>query len=71
MELPRVATGMLHYSESLKYGGIDLEMNPAILHFRLPSLRGPRDLTLGGPTKRTFTPNIPVRRGKPKTEFNE
>lgn len=29
---------------------------------RLPSLRSPRDLTLGGIQKKTFTPNIPARR---------
>ncbi|XP_074648887.1 DNA-directed RNA polymerase III subunit RPC4-like [Tubulanus polymorphus] len=29
---------------------------------RLPSLRGSRDLTLGGVPKKTFIPNIPVRR---------
>ncbi len=29
---------------------------------RLPSLRAPRDLTLGGVTKKTFAPNILPRR---------
>jgi len=34
---------------------------------RLPSVRGPRDLTLGGAQKKVFKPNIPVRpRDKPK-----
>ncbi|KAH3872234.1 hypothetical protein DPMN_035449 [Dreissena polymorpha] len=31
---------------------------------RLPSIRGPRDLTLGGVQKKVFTPNIPARRVK-------
>ncbi|XP_052818034.1 DNA-directed RNA polymerase III subunit RPC4-like [Mya arenaria] len=31
---------------------------------RLPSIRGPRDLTLGGVQKKVFTPTIPVRRAK-------
>ncbi|GFW86887.1 uncharacterized protein TNCV_2810421 [Trichonephila clavipes] len=31
---------------------------------RLPSIRTPRDLTLGAQPKRTFMPNIPVRREK-------
>ncbi|XP_046352762.1 DNA-directed RNA polymerase III subunit RPC4-like [Haliotis rufescens] len=35
---------------------------------RLPSLRGPRDLTLGGVPKKVFTPNIPSRRDKPKED---
>ncbi|XP_067672829.1 DNA-directed RNA polymerase III subunit RPC4-like [Haliotis asinina] len=35
---------------------------------RLPSLRGPRDLTLGGVPKKVFTPNIPSRRDKPKDD---
>ncbi|XP_050391934.1 DNA-directed RNA polymerase III subunit RPC4 [Patella vulgata] len=35
---------------------------------RLPSLKGPRDLTLGGVPKKVFTPNIPARRDKPKEE---
>ncbi|XP_039254815.1 DNA-directed RNA polymerase III subunit RPC4-like [Styela clava] len=35
---------------------------------RLPSLRGPRDLTLGGVRKKTFTPNIPVRKERSKQE---
>jgi DNA-directed RNA polymerase III subunit RPC4 len=30
----------------------------------LPSIRTPRDLTLGGIPKKTFTPNIPARREK-------
>ena len=34
------------------------------LFFRLPSLRGPRDLTLGGIPKKVFAPNIPVRKEK-------
>ncbi|XP_076318061.1 RNA polymerase III subunit C53 [Tachypleus tridentatus] len=33
---------------------------------RLPSIRGPRDLTLGGIPKRVFTPNIPTRRDRSK-----
>lgn len=33
---------------------------------RLPSLRGPRDLTLGGAVKRVFAPNIPPRRERNK-----
>ncbi|XP_067118138.1 DNA-directed RNA polymerase III subunit RPC4-like [Centruroides vittatus] len=33
---------------------------------RLPSLRGPRDLTLGGAVKRVFAPNIPQRRERSK-----
>ncbi|XP_045211717.2 DNA-directed RNA polymerase III subunit RPC4-like [Mercenaria mercenaria] len=31
---------------------------------RLPSIRGPRDLTLGGVQKKVFVPNIPARRVK-------
>ncbi|CAB4036047.1 Hypothetical predicted protein, partial [Paramuricea clavata] len=31
---------------------------------RLQSLRTPRDLSLGGTTKRTYAPTIPVRRIK-------
>lgn len=31
---------------------------------RLPSIRGPRDLTLGGVQKKVFVPNIPARRSK-------
>ncbi|ELU12039.1 hypothetical protein CAPTEDRAFT_219764 [Capitella teleta] len=38
---------------------------------RLPSLRTPRDLTLGGSQKRSFVPNIPSRRDKPKVEQDE
>ncbi|XP_035669959.1 DNA-directed RNA polymerase III subunit RPC4-like [Branchiostoma floridae] len=33
---------------------------------RLPSIRSPRDLTLGGVPKKTFTPNIPVRKERNK-----
>ncbi|ESO93285.1 hypothetical protein LOTGIDRAFT_232725 [Lottia gigantea] len=33
---------------------------------RLPSLKGPRDLTLGGVPKKVFTPTIPARRDKVK-----
>lgn len=32
---------------------------------RLPSIKGPRDLTLGGVQKKVFVPNIPARRNKP------
>lgn len=35
---------------------------------RLPSLRGPRDLTLGGVKKKTFAPKIPVRKDRSKRE---
>ncbi|XP_078492707.1 DNA-directed RNA polymerase III subunit RPC4 [Ciona intestinalis] len=38
---------------------------------RLPSLRGPRDLTLGGIKKKTFSPVIPVRKERIKTEIKE
>lgn len=37
---------------------------------RLPSIRGPRDLTLGGVQKKVFTPNIPARRSKPSESGN-
>lgn len=37
--------------------------------FRLPSLRGPRDLTLGGVPKKVFAPNIPVRKDKSAKEM--
>ncbi|XP_011410145.1 PREDICTED: DNA-directed RNA polymerase III subunit RPC4-like isoform X1 [Amphimedon queenslandica] len=33
---------------------------------RLPSLKGKRDLTLGGVKKKVYVPNIPVRRPKPE-----
>ena len=36
---------------------------------RLPSIRGPRDLTLGGIPKKVFTPNIPSRRVKDEYVF--
>ncbi|XP_076825190.1 DNA-directed RNA polymerase III subunit RPC4-like isoform X1 [Clavelina lepadiformis] len=35
---------------------------------RLPSLRGPRDLTLGGIKKKTFTPTIPQRKERIKPD---
>ena len=38
---------------------------------RLPSLKSPRDLTLGGSQKRAFAPNIPARRDKIKAEQGE
>lgn len=34
--------------------------------FRLPSIKGPRDLTLGGIPKKVFTPKIPVRKTEQK-----
>nr|CAB3265033.1 DNA-directed RNA polymerase III subunit RPC4 [Phallusia mammillata] len=38
---------------------------------RLPSLRGPRDLTLGGIKKKTFSPNIPIRKDRTKLEVKQ
>ncbi|XP_064602514.1 DNA-directed RNA polymerase III subunit RPC4-like isoform X2 [Liolophura sinensis] len=38
---------------------------------RLPSLRGPRDLTLGGVPKKSFTPSIPVRKDRSKAQTEE
>ncbi|KAJ8022636.1 DNA-directed RNA polymerase III subunit RPC4 [Holothuria leucospilota] len=40
-------------------------MNPTA---RLPSLRTPRDLTLKNAVKKSFKPNIPVRRERPKED---
>ena len=39
--------------------------------FRLPSIRGPRDLTLGGVQKKVFTPNIPTRRVKTEPRYEQ
>lgn len=52
-------------------GAIGKRGLPATRNARLPSIRNPRDLTLGGLSlgvspKRTFAPKIPVRREKPQ-----
>ncbi|CAH1793903.1 unnamed protein product, partial [Owenia fusiformis] len=52
-------------SPSLPRGLIGRRGAPAAKGGRLPSMRTPRDLTLGGYQKKTFTPNIPARRAKP------
>ncbi|GBN64267.1 hypothetical protein AVEN_145364-1 [Araneus ventricosus] len=49
-------------------GAIGIKGLPVVRNARLPSIRTPRDLTLGSQPKRTFTPNIPVRREKKPTE---
>lgn len=46
----------------LPRGLIDRRGTPIGKGTRLPSIRGPRDLTLGGIPKKIFTPNIPVRK---------
>ncbi|KAK7112153.1 DNA-directed RNA polymerase III subunit RPC4-like [Littorina saxatilis] len=51
----------------LPRGLIDRRGAPAGKGARLPSLRGPRDLTLGGVKKKVFAPNIPVHREKSAT----
>lgn len=51
-------------SADLPRGLIDRKGTPAGRSTRLPSIRGPRDLTLGGIPKKVFTPNIPSRRVK-------
>uniref|UniRef100_H2Z3E8 DNA-directed RNA polymerase III subunit RPC4 n=1 Tax=Ciona savignyi TaxID=51511 RepID=H2Z3E8_CIOSA len=48
-------------------GSRSTEQSPS----RLPSLRGPRDLTLGGIKKKTFSPVIPVRKDRVKQEVKE
>jgi len=45
-------------------------INYKIANFRLPSIRGPRDLTLGGVQKKVFTPNIPARRAKQDARYS-
>ncbi|GFT49569.1 uncharacterized protein NPIL_690111 [Nephila pilipes] len=49
---------------SFPRGAIGLKGLPVGRNARLPSIRTPRDLTLGAQPKRTFMPNIPVRREK-------
>lgn len=54
-------------------GAIGMKGIPVNRNTRLPSIRSPRDLTLGAQPKKIFVPNIPVRRDKrsssrPKTE---
>ncbi|KAG8181185.1 hypothetical protein JTE90_010957 [Oedothorax gibbosus] len=51
-------------------GAISIKGLPVNRNARLPSIRIPRDLTLGA-AKRTFTPNIPVRREKRAAEPNK
>lgn len=46
----------------LPRGLIDRRGTPLGKGARLPSLKGPRDLTLGGIPKKVFTPTIPVRK---------
>ncbi|XP_055951813.1 DNA-directed RNA polymerase III subunit RPC4-like [Argiope bruennichi] len=50
-------------------GAIGIKGLPVGRNARLPSIRSPRDLTLGSQPKRTFTPNIPVRREKKPTDL--
>ncbi|KFM80160.1 DNA-directed RNA polymerase III subunit RPC4, partial [Stegodyphus mimosarum] len=45
-------------------GAIGIKGLPISRNTRLPSIRSPRDLMLGAQPKRTFVPNIPVRREK-------
>ncbi|GAB1602767.1 DNA-directed RNA polymerase III subunit RPC4-like [Argonauta hians] len=54
-------------STDLPRGLIDRKGTPAGRNTRLPSIRGPRDLTLGGIRKKVFMPNIPSRRPKEET----
>ncbi|XP_052834451.1 DNA-directed RNA polymerase III subunit RPC4 isoform X2 [Octopus bimaculoides] len=54
-------------STDLPRGLIDRKGTPAGRNTRLPSIRGPRDLTLGGIPKKVFMPNIPSRRSKEDT----
>ncbi|GFQ88014.1 uncharacterized protein TNCT_96631 [Trichonephila clavata] len=49
---------------SFPRGAIGLKGLPIGRNARLPSIRTPRDLTLGAQPKRTFMPNIPARREK-------
>lgn len=55
-------------SGSIPRGLLGLRGTPVGKDTRLSSLRGTRDLTLGGVRKKTFQPNIPVRREKSKEE---
>nr|XP_015908807.2 DNA-directed RNA polymerase III subunit RPC4 [Parasteatoda tepidariorum] len=52
----------------LPRGAISIRGLPLGRNTRLPSIRSPRDLTLGAQPKRVFTPNIPVRREKKSVE---
>ncbi|CAL1285371.1 unnamed protein product [Larinioides sclopetarius] len=52
-------------------GAIGIKGLPVGRNARLPSIRTPRDLTLGSQPKRTFTPNIPVRREKKPTDITK
>lgn len=52
----------------LPRGLIDRRGTPLGKGTRLPSIRGPRDLTLGGIPKKVFTPKIPVRKTEPKEQ---
>ncbi|GIY42984.1 uncharacterized protein CEXT_752911 [Caerostris extrusa] len=53
---------------NLPRGAIGLRGLPVSRNARLPSIRSPRDLTLGTQPKRIFTPNIPARREKKSSE---
>ncbi|KAK3611051.1 hypothetical protein CHS0354_000367 [Potamilus streckersoni] len=61
-----MASGEDKVSSQLPRGLIGRKGVPTVKGTRLPSLRGPRDLTLGGIPKKVFTPNIPARREKSK-----
>ncbi|KAK2161210.1 hypothetical protein LSH36_120g15049 [Paralvinella palmiformis] len=58
-------------SGSIPRGLLGISGTPVGKDTRLSSLRGKRDLTLGGVKKKTFQPNIPVRREKSKDENKE
>ncbi|KAL3875731.1 hypothetical protein ACJMK2_033652 [Sinanodonta woodiana] len=61
-----MASGEDRVSSQLPRGLIGRKGVPTMKGARLPSLRGPRDLTLGGIPKKVFTPIIPARREKSK-----